>query len=291
MTSRTPGRTAGPDGRWHERDGRRERRGHRQEYDGRKPRRSFEARVDGVVRDVGAFRAVALRDLVERQFDGHPYAARRGIGLAERRDWVRRRKARGPKGGEFTVVVATPSGAARAETLWRSAGRPEQRTFSGAVKPSEIGHDVAVYRAAGATQARIEAAGGRVVRVRIDAELKGRLAARAERERRARGRAAAEEARIRAAAALGLPVEDGQVLVPDAQVEYVDAAGRTGRCNVEVASEHYRGHAIRAKARAGFVLCAPTARAASAIRRALAGGSDGRRGGGRLREDPEVIEL
>ena len=234
---------------------------------------------------------MALRDLVERQFDGHPYAARRGIGLAERRGWVKRRKARGPKGGEFTVIVATPAGAARAETLWREAGRPEQRTFSGAVKPSEIGHDVAVYRAAHVAQARIEAAGGRVVRVRIDAELKGRLAARAERERRARGRQAAEEARARAAAALELPVEDGKVLVPDAQIEYVDAAGRTGRCNVEVASEHYRGRSIRAKARAGFVLCAPTARAASAIRRALGGGSAGRRGGGHLREDPAVIEL
>ena len=126
----------------------RERRGHRREYDGRQPRRTFEVRVDGVVRDVGAFRAVALRDLVERQFDGHPYAAHRGIGLAERRGWVKRRKARGPQGGEFTVVVATPAGAARAETLWRAAGRAEQRTFSGAVRPAEIGHDVAVFRAA-----------------------------------------------------------------------------------------------------------------------------------------------
>ena len=269
----------------------REQRGHRREYDGRQPRRTFEVRVDGVVRDVGAFRAVALRDLVERQFDGHPYAAHRGIGLAERRGWVTRRKARGPQGGEFMVVVATPAGAARAETLWRAAGRAEQRTFSGAVRPAEIGHDVAVFRAASLAQARIEAGGGRVMRVRIDAELKGAVAARGERERRSRGREAAEAARRQAAAALGLAVEDGKVLVPDAQIEFVDAAGRTGRCNVEVASEHYRGRSIRAKARAGFALYAPTARAASAIRRALAGGSGGRRGGGRLRDDREVIEL
>ena len=274
-----------------ERAGRGERSGHRREYDGRQPRRTLEARVDGAVRDVGAFRAVALRDLVERQFGGHPFAARRGLALAERRGWVKRRKARGPKGGEFTVVVATAAGAERAETLWRSAGRPEQRTFSGAVKPSEMVHDVAVYRAAGAARARIEAAGGRVVRVRIDAELKGRIAARTERARQAGKRDAVELAHRLAAHALGLPVEGGKVLVPDAQIEYVDAAGRTGRCNVEVASEHYRGRSIRAKARAGFVLCAPTARAARAIRRALGGGGDGRRGGGPLREDPEVIEL
>ncbi len=291
MTGRTPERTPERDGRRDERAGRRERSGHRREYDGRPERRTLEARVDGVVRDVGAFRAVALRDLVERQFDGHPYAARRGIGLAERRGWVKRRKARGPKGGEFTVVVATPAGAARAETLWRAAGRTQQRTLSGAVKPSEMSHDVAVYRAAHAAQARIEAAGGRVVRIRIDAELKGVIAARTERARQAGKRDAADLARRLAAEALGLPVEEGQVLVPDAQIEYVEAAGRTGRCNVEVASEHYRGRSIRAKARAGFVLCAPTAGAARAIRRALGGGSDGRRGGGPLREDPVVIEL
>ena len=110
MTSRRPERTPGRDERRGERPGRRERSGHRREYDGREPQRTFEARVDGVVRGVGAFRAVALRDLVERQFDGHPYAARRGIGLAERRGWIEQRKARGPKGGEFTVVVATPGG-------------------------------------------------------------------------------------------------------------------------------------------------------------------------------------
>ena len=270
---------------------RRKRTGHRREHDARQPRRSFDERVDGVIRDVGAFRAVALRDLVERQFDGHPHVARQGIALVERRGLVERRKARGPKGGEFTVIVATPAGAARAESLWRAAGRPDQRAFAGAVKPAEMGHDVAVYRAAGMARARIEAMGGRVVRVRIDAELKG-LIARSERARQAACREAADAERRRAAGALGLPVEDGKVLVPDAQVEYVDAAGRTGRCNVEVASEHYRGQAIRAKAKAGFAMYASSRRAAAVVRRALGGWSASGRGGGRrLQQEHEVIEL
>ena len=288
MTARMPDRGPARDER---REERRERRGHRREVDGRQPRRTFEARVDGVVRDVGAFRAVALTDLVERQFAGHPFAARRGLARAARCGWVEVRPARGPKGGAYTVVVATPAGAARAEALWCEAGRTDQRAFAGAVRPAELGHDVAVYRAAGLAQARIEASGGRVTRVRIDAELKGLVAARAERARQATGQPAADEARRRAAAALGLPVEDGQVLVPDVQIEYVDAAGRTGRCHVEVASAHYRGRAIRAKAKAGFALYASSARAASAVRRALGGGSGHHRGGGGLREEYEVIEL
>ena len=42
----------------------------------------------------------------------------------------------------------------------------------------------------------------------------------------------------------------GKVLFPDAQIEYVTAAGAGRRCNVEVASEHYRGGDTRAKAAA-----------------------------------------
>ncbi len=292
MSGRMPDRE--PQAREDNRDVRpagRERSGHRREYDARQPRRSFDERVEGVVRDVGAFRAVALKDLVERQFDGHPFAARRGLARAERAGWVRRMEARGPKGGKFTVVVATEAGADRAEGLWREAGRPDQRALSGAVRPAELAHDVAVYRAAHATQARIEVDGGRVVRVRIDAELKGIVAARAERARQTAGRAAADAARRQAAEDLGLPVEHGKVLVPDAQVEYLDAAGRTGRCNVEVASGHYRGREIRAKARAGFALYASSPGAAATVRRALGGGNKGGRGGGMPRREQEVIEL
>ncbi len=115
----------------------------------------------------------------------------------------------GPKGGRFTVVVATPAGAARAAGLWATEGRASQRVFSGAVKSADMRHDVAVYRAACEARARIEA------------------------------EAAAE--RQRSAAELDLPVARGKVLFPDAQIEYVNAAGLTSRCNVEVASEHYGG--------------------------------------------------
>lgn len=267
------------------------RSGHRREYDSRQPQRSFYARVDGVVRDVATFRAVALKDVVERQFDGHPFAARQGIALAERRGWIERRETKGPKGGTYTVLVATPAGAAKAAVLWRESGRGEQKGHSGAVKLAELGHDVAVYRAANEAQRRIEAEGGRVTRVRIDAELKGLVAARGERARQAAGAAAAEAERHRAAAELGLPIKDGKVLVPDAQLEYTDAAGNTARCNVEVASEHYNGREIRAKAGAGFQMYAAAGRAATVVRRALGAGGNGGRRSGRGPQEEELFEL
>ena len=47
----------------------------------RKPQRlDFSERVDGVVRDVAAFRVVALADLITHQFYGHTFAGRRGTG-------------------------------------------------------------------------------------------------------------------------------------------------------------------------------------------------------------------
>ena len=269
-----------------------ERTGHRREYDAREPRRAMSERVDSMVRDVGAFRAIALTDLIKQQFDGHPHVARNGLAAAGRAGWIERHKAEGPQGGSFTVVVATPAGAARAAALWAKVGRPDQQVLSGAVKPSELRHDCAVYRAARAEAARIEAEGGRIVQVRVDAELKGRVASATERARQVEGRDAAEATRRRVAAELDLPMADGKVLFPDAQIEFENGMGRSGRCNVEVASEHYNGPAVRAKAAAGFQMYATAGRAAEFVRRSLAGGvGGGGRGGSRRGRGSREIEV
>ena len=202
-----------------------DRHGHRRESDARHPRRDFSDRVDGWCGmsprsgsgAVGSDHAPIRRPSVRR-----PARDRE----AEQRGWIERQTAHGPKGGRFTVVVATPAGAARAAGLWATEGRASQRVFSGAVKTADMRHDVAVYRAACEAHARIEAAGGRVVRIRIDAELKGQVAGQAERARQVRGRVEAAAERRRAAAELDLPMARGQVLFPDAQIEYVDRGGR-----------------------------------------------------------------
>ena len=90
---------------------------------------------------------------------------------------------------------------------------------------------------------------------------------------------------------LGLPVKDGQVLYPDAQLEYDDAEGRTGRCNIEVATGHYRAAEIAAKAAVGFQMHGNGSNAARAIGRALGRDREGRGGGGGKGRDPASIEL
>ena len=49
---------------------------------------------------------------------------------------------------------------------------------------------------------------------------------------------AADAARFGAAQELGLPVEDNRVMYPDAQLDIEDSDGRSGRVNVEIASDH-----------------------------------------------------
>ena len=252
------------------------RTGHRREHDAREPARSIGARKRAATADVGMYRAVSYQDLSDTHFDGHPYATRRAVDQLVRQGLVREHQAKGPRGGAYTVLTATPDGARLAQRAARDAGHDAgQQTWSGLVKPAELSHDTAVYRAALHEQARIEASGGRVTRVRIDAELKQVVARATETARVAGGRRAADEARRTAAQALGLPVREDRVLYPDAQLELEDREGRSGRVNVEIASEHYHAAAIAAKAGAGFAMHGSSGRAMRNIARAIdrSGGS------------------
>ena len=267
------------------------RRGHRREYDPRSERQNFQERIDRSVADIGVYRSIATRDLAEAHFEGHPFAARRAVERMVRAGHVREHTARGPQGGAFKVLTLTERGGERAERVAREQGLdPEQKAWSGLVKPGELQHDVAVFRAARIELARLFEQGAVLKRIRIDAELKGEIARRTERARARGGKEAADAARFEAAEALGLPVKDGRVQVPDAQLEYSDSEGRSGRVNVEIATEHYSAKSIGAKAAAGFAVHGSTGRATARVARSL--GQDhsggGGSGGGR---DKASIEL
>ena len=232
----------------------------------------------------GLYRAVSYTDLSERHFDGHPYTTRRMVTQMKQAGLIEEHEARGPAGNTFTVLTATERGKGAARRAAIDAGHAaEQRTWSGIVRPAELSHDTAVYRAATVERARIEAESGRVVRVRIDAELKAVVATASEKARAEGGDRAADTARREAAHELGLPVEQGRVLYPDAQLEIEDSEGRSGRVNVEIASDHYHAAAIAAKAAAGFAMHGSSRSAARKIARALAHETDSGPGGGEPR--------
>ena len=273
--------------------GQRERNGHRREYDPRRTKRqTFQDRTDRAVADVGMYRNVAYRDLADAHFEGHPYAARRAVDQMVRAGHVREHSAEGAQGGTYKVLTLTPQGVERAERVARDQGLDsQQKAWSGLVKPGELQHDVAVFRAARIEQMKLLEQGAVIKRIRIDAELKREIARAAESARAREGKEAADAARFEAAEALGLPVKDGRVEYPDAQLEYTDSEGRGGRVNVEIATEHYSAKSIGAKAAAGFAVHGSNGRAAARVARSLGqdqGSGGGRGGGGR---DKGSIEL
>ena len=268
----------------------RQRSGHRREYDPRSEHQNFQERMDRAVADIGVYRSVATRDLAEAHFEGHPFAARRAVERMVRAGHVQEHTACGPQGGAFKVLTLTERGVERAERVAREQGLDkEQKAWSGLVKPNELQHDVAVFRAAKDELARLFERGAVLKRIRIDAELKGEIARRTERARARGGKAAADAARFEAAAELGLPIKDGRVQVPDAQLEYSDIEGRSGRVNVEIATEHYRAKSIAAKAAAGFAVHGSNGRATARVARSL--GQDHSGGGGGGGRDKASIEL
>ena len=175
----------------------------------------------------------------------------------------------GPGGGTRWIrTSATGAGAPR-------RGRPPTRPLS--------------TGSAGEECRRLGGEGATVRRIRCDSELKSAVAKAAEKARARSGREAAERVKRAAAEALGVPVVDGKVTYPDLQIEYVDAEGRAGRVNVEVATGHYRAKEISAKLAAGFRMHAADGRAKRKLDLARLEGRGGGGGGGRGEEG--LLEL
>ena len=237
------------------------------------------------------YRNVAYRDLADAHFEGHPYAARRAVDQMVSSGHVREHSAEGPQGGTYQVLTLTSQGVERAERVARNQGLDsQQKAWSGLVKPGELQHDVAVFRAARIEQMKLLEQGAVLKRIRIEAELKREIARATETSRAREGKEAADAARFQAAEALGLPVKDGRVEYPDAQLEYTDSEGRSGRVNVEVATEHYSAKSIAAKVAAGFAVHGSNGRATARVARSL-GQDQGSGGGGGGGRDKGSIEL
>ena len=145
----------------------RERNGHRREYDPRGTKRqTFQDRTDRAIADVGMYRNVAYRDVVDAHFDT---PTRRGGPWIRWCLRAREHTAEGPQGGSYKVLTLTERGVERAERVARDQGLDsQQKAWSGLVKPASF-NMTWQDRADEATRTRS-------VRVRIDAELPGRAA-------------------------------------------------------------------------------------------------------------------
>ena len=220
--------------------------------------------------EVGIYRYVPFREILEAHFRGVRRTARREVNSWIREGLARQSMTAGTDGTPLELLSLTRKGASVARHL-----APEQEldpgqefTYTRHRHRHHLAHDAAIYRACRRERERLTREGARVRRVRLEAELQGRVLRRCHSARRELGQRAADFARYRAATELGLPTgDDGRVLYPDAQIEYIDADGGTGRLNVEVASANYSKGYLRARAAAGFRIHANGARAGQLVAR------------------------
>ncbi len=218
-----------------------------------------EAEIE-TMKDIGRCRTVAIDDLTQHRYSGNRDEMRQDMRSLQDQGLVQRRTIwTGGKGDRLTVFVLTKRGK---DLLEREGRQPrDQRVFAGFVKPAEVHHDAAIYRMYHAEAKKIEQVGGRIRRVVLDYELKQKVYHPLAKARAKADASSQEYVRRQAEVASQnkLKVVHGKILLPDLRIEYETANGDLAHVDLELATHHYRGSSMRAKAEAGFKMYAPQA--------------------------------
>lgn len=201
--------------------------------------------------ELGRFRVVAAADLATHAYSGQSDRMQEDIRTLLRHGLIRRGTFEGADASSRELLTLTKS----ARKLLRSNRMVprDQSLYSGFVKPREANHDADIYRLYQKEAARIEAAGGKNLRVMLDFELKKKL--------NWDFATFGTESREQIAARHGLRVVNGKIPVPDLRIEYETRDGDVGRVDLELATEHYRPRQLAEKVRAGFSIYASSGEA------------------------------
>src|SRR5713226_1568339 len=201
------------------------------------------------MRDIGTFRTVDVRDLGRFVYGGdearlrYDLASLRAQRLVEEKNLFRaHRSAR-------KLVTLTAEG----ERLVRKAsGLPEdQRIYHGFVKPKELDHDADLYKVYQKAAEEIREKDGKLMRVRLDFELKESINRAKEAARHLSGD---DRKRLLTTVAEehGLSIDDTTIHLPDIQIEYETRDGGVERQTLELCSRNDRYDGIRVEGLAGL---------------------------------------
>ncbi len=209
------------------------------------------------MKDIGRFRTIAVDDLAQHRYQGNRDEMRQDLRSLQDQGLIQRRTIwTGRQGDRLTVFVLSKRGKVLLEREGRQA--TDQRIYAGFVKPAEVHHDAAIYRMYHAEAKKIEQADGRIRRIVLDYELKQNVYRPLAKARAKADRSSPEYSRRQAeiASQNSLKVIHGKILLPDLRIEYNTAGGELAHVDLELATHHYRGSSMRAKAEAGFKLYA-----------------------------------
>lgn len=216
--------------------------------------------------DIGQFRAVRTRDLVELRCSGDARQAERDIANLKSQGLLEQRTLHGTEKEPLLAL-------SREARQFLERNRPQdsnsnQTFYSGFVKPREARHAAEVYRLYEHAAKDIQQEGGTNLRVVLDFELKRNLY-RDLAKLKALPPEQQEEERERIAESHGLTVVNGKIPLPDLRIEYEARDGQQTRVDLELATQDYRATGLAEKAQAGFTIYAPrdeAARLRAAIR-------------------------
>lgn len=204
--------------------------------------------------EVGKFRVVAANDLAEFAYNGDHSRMENDVESLARQGLVKATSIADNEHNSTQVVTLTKEGhkfLSRGKML-----RPDQAIYHGLKKPKEAIHDTELYRLHHKVADEIEGRGGRVLRVKLDYEIKRELYARLARLSDDKGHAP-EAVKEEVAQQYHLKVVSGEIPIPDLRVEYLrENDGEIQRRDLELATDHYRPRGLSQKARAGFQIYA-----------------------------------
>ena len=197
---------------------------------------------------------MAANDLAEFAYNGDRTRMKNDVESLVRQGLAKATSIADSEHNPIQVVTLTKEGhkfLSRGEVL-----RPDQAIYHGLKKPKEVLHDAGLYRLYHKVADEIEGRGGRVLRVKLDYEIKRELYARLARLSDDKGHAP-EEVKEEVAARYHLKVVSGEIPIPDLRIEYVrENDGEIQRRDLELATDHYRPRGLAQKARAGFQIYA-----------------------------------
>jgi hypothetical protein len=194
--------------------------------------------------DVGKFRAVDVEDLATHAYSGNRDAIEDDLRNLLRQGLIRQGSAQVPEGSPRELLALREAGYRLLHS--NRIVRGDQAIYHGFVNPREANHDADLYTLYQKEAARIQAKGGRPLRVILESELKKRI----NQDLAKFG----TEARKEIAGRHGLRVVRGRIPLPDVRIEYERPDGEVARVDLELVTEHYRGRSIADKVLAGFFL-------------------------------------
>lgn len=199
--------------------------------------------------EVAKFRVIAVRELQEHAYQGNGKQIETDIRRLRQQGLLRDRTL--PASQEKTIRVLTLTKSAHRLLKHARLLPDDQAIYHGLRKPREAKHDADLYRLYQKEAARIQRAGGRPLRIRLDYELKKNL----NRDLASLGKHAQNRQRKQEIAQKhGLPLVHGRIAIPDLRIEYESSGGEVHHVDLELATRDYRPRALAAKAAAGFAL-------------------------------------